>query len=214
MRSAPRFLARALVLSASLLLAACATRPVALDDPDWRRHEDSVAALENWELSGRLNVRQNNESDTVQINWLQQQDFFDLRLGSSLLGLGAVRVQGNPMLVTVEKAGAETATLPSLDAVTREYFGYDFPTAQLLYWVRGLPAPGLRGSSTLDANRMLASLRQVDASGLEWNLEFERYLELEGGAGMVFLPGRIRVQREGLQLTFLIDDWQVPAEAP
>lgn len=207
---APRCLARALALFPALLLAACATRPLVLDDPDWRRHEASVTALENWELTGRLNVKQHAQSDTVQLNWMQRQETFDLRLGSSLLGLGAVHVHGIPTRVTVEKAGEAPATLPGLDAVTQQYFGYDFPTAQLLYWVRGLPAPGLGGSSTFDANRMLATLRQVDASGLEWHLQFDRYLELDGGAGMVYLPGRIRAERAGLQLTFLVSAWQVP----
>lgn len=206
---APRFLARALALSAALLLAACATQPLVLDDPDWIRHQNSVAALANWELSGRMVVRQNGKADSVNINWLQQEESFDLRLFGSL-GLGAVHVYGLPAQVTVEKAGEAAATLPGLGAVTQEYFGYEFPTAQLLYWVRGLPAPGLRGSNTFDANRMLATLRQVDADGRPWNLSFSNYMELDGGPGMVYLPGRIEVQHEGLELTFLVNGWEVP----
>lgn len=208
---APRFLARAITLSAALLLAACATQPLVLDDPDWLRHQTSVDSLQHWELSGRLNVRQNDQSDTVNINWLQQDTAFDLRLNSSVLGLGAVHAYGVPTQVTVEKAGEEPATLPGLGAVTQEYFGYELPAARLLYWVRGLPAPGLRGSNTFNANGMLATLRQVDEAGLEWNLVFDRYLPLNGGTGMVYLPGRIVIQREGLQLRFLINTWQVPA---
>lgn len=193
------------------MLAACATQPLVLDDPDWLLHQSSIDSLQNWELSGRLNVRQNDQSDTVNINWLQQDAAFDLRLNSSVLGLGAVHAFGLPTQVTVEKAGEEPVTLSGLGAVTQEYFGYDLPAEHLLYWVRGLPAPGLSGSNTFDANRMLATLRQVDETGLEWNLVFDRYLQLEGGSGMVYLPGRIVIQREGLQLRFLINTWQVPA---
>lgn len=208
-RSARRFLARAAALAAALLLAACATQPLVIDDPDWLRHEAAVAALEDWELQGRLVVRQDGNSDTVNINWRQQDETFDLRLFGSL-GLGAVRVWGTPGAVTVEKAGADPVTLPSLAAVTNEYFGYEFPTAELLYWVRGLPAPRA-GSNTLDDNRLLATLRQKDASGLDWDLSFERYLELEGAAG-TYLPGQIRALREGLELRFLISRWAVPVE--
>lgn len=208
--SARRFLARVVALLAALLLAACATQALVIDDPDWQRHEASVAALENWELQGRLVVRQNGQSDTVNINWRQQDAAFDLRLFVGSLGLGAVRVSGTPGAVIVEKAGEDPVTLPSLAAVTNEYFGYEFPTAELLYWVRGLPAPR-SGSSTLDDNRMLATLRQKDASGMDWDLSFDRYIELEGQSG-TYLPGRIFAQREGLELRFLISSWSVPVE--
>jgi outer membrane lipoprotein LolB len=208
-RGARRFFLRAVALAAALLLAACATQPLVIDDPDWQRHEASIAALKDWELRGRLVVRQDGGNDTVNINWRQQGESFDLRLFGGF-GLGAVSVAGAPGAVTVEQAGEEPVTLPSLAAVTREYFGYEFPTAELLYWVRGLPAPRA-GSNTLDDNRMLATLRQNDASGLEWNLSFDRYMELEGRPG-TYLPGRILAQREGLELRFLIDDWVSPEE--
>ena len=210
-RSARRFVTRVAALCAALLLSACATQALVIDDPNWQRHEASVAMLDDWELSGRLVVRQDGNSDTVNINWRQQGDAFDLRLFVGNLGLGAVRVSGAANAVTVEKAGETPVTLPSLAAVTREYFGYEFPTQELLYWVRGLPAPR-RGSNTLDANGMLATLKQNDASNLGWNLTFERYLELEGAAG-IYLPGRIVAQREGLELRFLINKWIVPPTA-
>jgi outer membrane lipoprotein LolB len=190
-----------------------------IDDPDWQQHAQTVAALENWELQGRLVVRQESGNDTVNISWRQVDADFDLRLFGNL-GLGAIRVYGAPGAVTVEKAGEEPVTLPGLEAVSREYFGYEFPTAELLYWVRGLPAPARGGSNTLDANGMLATLRQDDASGLEWNLTFDRYLELQGAASttgattMTYLPGRITAQRDGLELRFLINDWVAPQEAP
>jgi outer membrane lipoprotein LolB len=208
-RGAPRFPARAAALSATLLLAACATQPLVIDDPDWLRHEQSVASLQDWALSGRLVVRENGNSDTVNINWRQQDADFDLRLFGSL-GLGAVRVHGNAEAVTVEKAGEEPVNLPSLNAVSQEFFGYEFPTAELLYWVRGLPAPALSGSHTFDANSMLATLRQEDTNGLVWDLSFADYQELEGAAGMTYLPGRISAQRDGLELRFLISEWTLP----
>jgi outer membrane lipoprotein LolB len=211
MCSARRFITRVVALCAALLLAACATQPLVIDDPDWQRHEAAVAMLDDWELTGRLVVRQDGNSDTVNINWRQQGDAFDLRLFGSL-GLGAVRVSGAADGVTVQKAGEAPVTLPSLAAVTREYFGYEFPTQELLYWVRGLPAPRA-GSNTLDANGMLATLRQNDASRLEWNLMFDRYLELEGAAG-IYLPGKILAQRDGLELQFLINKWVVPEVVP
>lgn len=193
-------------LLAALLLCACASLPEAPANPDWERHRQQVGALADWTLSGRLNIRRLNQSDTVQINWNQQPRSFDLHLSGSF-GLGAVRVYGSRDAVTVEKAGAAAVTLPSLAALTQEYFGYEFPAALLQYWVRGIPAPDLPARTTLDANQLLGTLAQNDAQGRQWALSYDRYQP----SGNVFLPGRIRVQHEGLQLTFLISDWQLPA---
>jgi outer membrane lipoprotein LolB len=207
----PRPVARVLAFGAALLLGACATQPLVIDDPDWLRHEAAVSALRDWELVGRLNVRQNGASDTVNINWQQLRGAFDLRLSGSL-GLGAVRVSGDATQVSVERNGETAVNLPDLAAVTREYFGYEFPTAQLLYWVRGLPAPQGPGSSTLDDNRMLATLRQSDAAGASWDLRFENYRALAGGEA--YLPGRIHARSAGLELTFLVSEWRRPETSP
>jgi outer membrane lipoprotein LolB len=197
-------LARLPALALILLLSACASQFEALN-PDWERHHRTVAALSDWGLSGRLNVRQENQSDTVQINWDQQGSGFDLVLSGSF-GLGAVHVSGSPSQVTVAKAGEDSVTLPSLAALTREYFGYDFPAAQLQYWVRGIPAPGLPATTTLDQNQLLGTLTQLDENGQQWTLGYDRYQQ----SGSLPLPGRIRVERPGLRLTFLINSWQLP----
>lgn len=199
--------AHTLALCLLLLLSACATR---LPEPaavDWESHSAAVAELQTWQLGGRLNVLQNRQSDTVTLNWSQQDSGFDLNL-SGTLGLGAVHVYGTPSLVTVEKSGEAPLTLPGLAALTQEYFGFEFPAAQLLYWVRGIPDPALPAATTFDASQLLATLEQRDPAGQVWVLTYDRYQAV----GALFLPGRIRVQREGLRLTFLIDAWTLPED--
>ena len=195
-----------------LLVGAYASIPPAPEQPDRERHRAAVTALDTWSLGGRLNVRQPNQSGgTAVINWSQQGQSFDLRLSSTVLGLGAMRVHGTPVLVTVEKAGEDSVILPGLEALTREYFGYDFPTAQLLYWVRGIPAPDLPAITTLDANQHLGSLSQDDPEGRRWQLDYDRYQPRDD----LWLPGRIRGQHDDLLLTFLINNWRItPAADP
>ncbi len=95
--SSARLLRTIVAVTSLLWLASCAissnTGPT---DPDWLRHQESVLALSDWELSGRLNVRQQNASDTVSINWQQQDQNFEIRF-SGTLGLGAVEVTALPM---------------------------------------------------------------------------------------------------------------------
>jgi outer membrane lipoprotein LolB len=196
------------ILAATCLLwlASCATsdRNEGPADPNWLNHQQAVLALSDWELSGRLNVRQQSASDTVSINWQQQQQNFEIRF-SGTLGFGAVQVHGSPDEVVVEKAGTEPVVLPDLQALTRNYLGYDFPAAQLLFWVRGIPAPANIVTTTLNTDLMLEKLVQLDATGRRWELQYDRYQQ----AADVWLPGRIRVNSEGIQLTFLVNEWLV-----
>lgn len=204
-----RLLRAVLAVTALSWLASCATSGSSEGptDPDWLQHQQSVLALSNWQLSGRLNVRQQNASDTVSINWQQQEQNFEIRF-SGTLGLGAVQVHGSPDEVVVEKAGAETVVLPDLQALTRNYLGYDFPAAQLLFWVRGIPAPANMITTSLNTDLMLEKLVQTDATGRRWELQYDRYQQ---AAADVWLPGRIRVNSEDIQLTFLVNEWLLPA---
>jgi outer membrane lipoprotein LolB len=201
-----RLLRFILAVTSLLWLTSCATsgNNAGPTDPDWLQHQERILALSDWELSGRLNVRQLSTSDTVSINWQQREQNFEIRF-SGTLGLGAVQVHGSPDEVVVEKAGTEAVVLPDLQALTRNYLGYDFPAALLLFWVRGIPAPANIITTSLNSELMLERLIQADASGRRWELEYDRYRQ----SADVWLPGRIRVNSEDIRLTFLINEWQL-----
>jgi outer membrane lipoprotein LolB len=195
------------------LLAACQTLPPPpVGNTDFQANQRALLAHEQWSLKGRLNVRQDKQSDTVEIYWQQQAQRFDISFRSAVLGLGTTRVFGIPTSVTVEKAGETPVTLPSLAAVTQHYLQFEFPATQLLYWVRGLPAPGVTAATEFDEHSRLASLTQRDNQGRDWQLNYDRYSEV---AGMV-VPNRIRLSTGNLQLTFLVnaDGWQLGSSAP
>ena len=75
--------------------------------------------MENWSLRGRLNIRSNTGSETININWQQTQTDYDINL-SGTLGLGAVRIIGGADGVIVEKAGEAPLRTMSLEAITTE----------------------------------------------------------------------------------------------
>ena len=83
---APRFLARAITLSATLLLAACATQPLVLDDP--RDYADPAARLVNQ----RTHQFQHTMADVVgavlgaglTLDWLHEHDGVPWRMFACL----------------------------------------------------------------------------------------------------------------------------------
>ena len=191
----------------ALLLGGCAvnTGVTGPGNAGFEAHRVAVLAAGAWRLEGRLNIRQQQQSDTVSIRWQQQGDTFDITLSSTMLGLGTTQVSGGNGEVLVEKAGEAPVTLPDLQALTRDYLAFDFPAANLLYWVRGLPAPGLPAATTFDDNDLLASLTQQDSSGQRWQLTFDRYTAVDA----LVMPGRIRMSSDSVQLTFLVGEWQL-----
>jgi outer membrane lipoprotein LolB len=196
-----------------LLLSACSTPDyeyvpapaVSLREapPGWEQHQASVSAIDAWLLRGRLNVRQSTASDTVNLNWEQRARAFDIRL-SGALGLGAIVVQGDDAGVKVEQAGEDPVYLRDLSELSQTYLGFEFPAANLFYWVRGLPAPDLPATASWNAEGQLATLEQSDRASRRWRLTFDRYDASQSPA----LPGRIRLEQADLRLTFLIDGWQ------
>jgi outer membrane lipoprotein LolB len=191
----------------AFLLGGCATNTgvTGPGNAGFEAHRVAVLGFGDWQLEGRLNIRQQQQSDTVSIRWQQQGDTFEITLSSTMLGLGTTQVSGGNGKVLVEKAGEAPVTLPDLQALTRDYLAFDFPATNLLYWVRGLPAPDLPAATTFDDNDLLASLTQQDSSGQHWQLTFDRYTSVDA----LVMPGRIRMSNEAVQLTFLVGEWQL-----
>jgi outer membrane lipoprotein LolB len=121
-------------------------------------------------LRGRLNIRSNTGSETININWQQTQTDYAINL-SGTLGLGAVQITGGAEGIIVEKAGEAPLRAQSLEAVTTEMLGYAFPASELLYWIRGMPKPDREVRTQRNPQGLTSTLSQQDANGQNWELE-------------------------------------------
>lgn len=164
----------------------------------WKQHRQETATVDGWQLSGKLGIRSAQETGSGTLFWLQRQDYFDIRLAGPL-GRGASRLLGRPDAVTLEVAGQGRFTAESPEALLEAQLGWRLPVSNLLWWVRGLPAPGTRSRLTLNADSRLAHLEQDG-----WNVHYLGYLQQNGYT----LPERIQLDGHDLQLTLVIKDWQ------
>ena len=89
--------------------------------------------MQSWHISGRLNIRQNKQSDTINIRWQQDNAAFEINLNA--LGLGNTRISGNEELIRIEKNGDAPVFANNLDEISASYIGYVFPLEHLQYWV-------------------------------------------------------------------------------
>ncbi|MFC0708070.1 lipoprotein insertase outer membrane protein LolB [Azorhizophilus paspali] len=193
-----------LPLALLALLAGCTglTSREALEgqgDPEhWRAHKREIGALDAWQISGKVGIKAPRESASGTLFWLQRQDYYDIRL-SGPLGRGATRLTGRPGGIELEVAGQGRYRAESPEALLEQQLGWRLPVSHLLWWVRGLPAPGSRSQLTLDGDSHLAWLSQDG-----WQVEYQRYVEQNG----FWLPERLKLYGQDLVVTLVIKDWQ------
>lgn len=192
------------VIFLAMSLAACSslhqreTLELGGDAQAWKEHRQKVEPIESWELQGKLGIRSPGESGSGTLFWLQRNNYYDIRL-SGPLGRGATRIQGDSKQTTLEVAGREPVSAESAEALLEQQIGWRLPVEQLLWWVRGLPAPDTASRLQLDTHSRLARLSQ---SG--WQVEYSRYQQI----GEVELPQRLQISGHDLLLTLVITDWK------
>lgn len=164
----------------------------------WQEHKQRISQLDGWQISGKLGLRAPQDSGSATLFWLQRQDYYDIRL-SGPLGGGAARLTGRPGDIVLEVANRGRYQAESPEQLLREQLRIDLPVSNLLWWIRGLPAPGSRSRIELDGNSHLAKLQQDG-----WQVHYLRYIDQDGYS----LPERIKLHGQDLEITLVIKDWQ------
>lgn len=188
----------------AVLLAGCAglASQETVEGPgnaqDWKTHKAQISEIDGWQINGKIGIRAPQDSGSGTLFWLQRQDYFDIRL-SGPLGRGATRLTGRPDAVALEVAGQGRFEAESPEALVESQLGWQLPVSNLLWWIRGLPAPDSRSHVELDGNGRLAHLQQDG-----WDVQYLDYSDENGFA----LPSRIKLAGRDLQITLVVKDWQ------
>lgn len=194
----------AIALACLLLLAGCVAPPVQTQveaPPQWAQQQQALQEITTWQVSGKLGVRQDNRLDSAVINqWIQQDERFDINLSSAVFGLGATSIQGTPNSIWFTRSGEQPVYSDDPEALIRQQVGWTLPIRHLLYWVKGVPAPGQFQEMLFDESGNLYQLNQAG-----WNIVYESY----HSSGPYPLPRKIVLRRDNVRLTFVINNWDL-----
>jgi len=168
------------------------------DPKQWLAHKQQLAQLDGWEINGKVGIRAPKDSGSGTLYWLQRQDYYDIRL-SGPLGRGAARLTGRPGQVALEVANQGRFEAATPEDLLEQQLGWKLPVSHLVWWVRGLPAPDSPSQLTLDGASRLAGLSQD-----QWRVEYLSYAQQNG----YWLPERIKLHGQDLDVTLVIKDWQ------
>jgi len=185
------------LFSGCSLLTPQPEQPVPSAD-SWPTHQQRQLAMNNWQMSGKIGIRLPSENHSANIHWQQLSEHYEIEL-TGPLGQGGAKIEGNGNGVIINVAGEEPVWAASPELLMDQALGWQFPVRELLYWVRGIPAPDSPFNQTLIDNR-LDSLRQND-----WKIKYLRYNQQDNYT----LPGKLVISRNDLHITIIAKQWKI-----
>ena len=167
---------------AIIFLSACSLQPQpAPTSSSWQLHQQQIAQLQDWKLSGKLGFRAPQQGGSASLKWIQEKENYQLSL-SGPFGVGSAKIYGDNK--TAEMLYGETIYRRPPQQLAMQLTGLPLPVDALSWWARGLPSP------TQPAATDLATGADGLAVGFDqagWQLSFSRYRQTDGG----LLPGKI-----------------------
>lgn len=199
----------ALVL-ATLALAGCSSLQVdplpegLTDQPpaDWAEDRARLDRFQHWELTGKLAVRQPENSGTAVINyWKQDRAAYEMELSSSFLGMGRTTLEGVPGFIELTLPDGEKYRSGDPESLVHAATGWQLPINSLTWWIRGLPDPDGDFRLLFDDSDQLAVIRQQG-----WEIRYDRWQAFIDDYPP--LPARITAVKGDKRVRLVVTRWR------
>lgn len=184
-------------------LAACATMPASQkaynQKMPWKARSNQLTKIKKWTVKGAVAIKLPNQAESAYLNWQQHNKNYTLHLFGPL-GMGAVNITGKPGNFILKNAEGQTFKAKSPESLIQQEMGWTLPVSNLYYWVRGLPAPGVKANKQFDTYNHLIKLNQAG-----WQINYLQYTGING----VDLPSKLTLKNPTLLLKIVINRWQI-----
>ncbi|OGT63885.1 MAG: outer membrane lipoprotein LolB [Gammaproteobacteria bacterium RIFCSPHIGHO2_12_FULL_45_9] len=192
------------VISGLLLgLGGCSATlpPLSSDAPkEWTTRMVELSAIMQWDIRGSLSIAHGGENSIASYRWREinlSQYQIDLY---GALNLYHTIIAGTPKGVTLWQSNRVHQDASTPEELVQSVLGWPLPVSNLMYWVRGLPAPDDTATGAIFGPS--GRLEGLDQDG--WHIEWLRYTPVQGRD----LPALLRLTRPDWQVKVSITDWQ------
>ena len=190
---------RAVLVAAALVATAgCQRALVEHDGLDFETRRARLAAIDAWEMRGRIAVETGERGYPAAFRWRQEGDVSTLVIRGPF-GAGAVEVTGSPERMVVTARG-EQHVLENPEEDLSALLGWWVPVESLRTWLLGLPDPAYEADATIGRANVLTALEQR-----LWRLDYASYQLAEG----LLVPRRIEMSHDELEVRLQVDGWRV-----
>lgn len=160
--------------------------------------QGQLGTLEQWQVRGKLSVVSPQENATGYLTWKQNGTDYDLFIAGPF-GAGSSRLSGNDQQAQLLLPGWKQAqTAASAQELMWLHMGWNFPVADIHYWVKGQPSPNSKAQTEFNEHGLLQTLKQHG-----WEIRYSRYQNRNG----YWLPGLIKISGYDFRFTFAIQEW-------
>ena len=181
-----------------LLLSSCATMKVKPSyTPLLERRIEALSGQTDWQIDGRLAIKNGGEGLSATLHWVQNQDSFDISLYDPL-GRKVAHMQGSYDLVSLSTSDGKVVEGADPEALQLQYLGWSLPLEYLSHWVMGLPVSGkLMQNTSYDSAGRLQALTQEG-----WRIQFKRYETSQ----LTALPQLVQLEKGDFRVKLLVDE--------
>ena len=176
-----------------LVLSACATTQGT--SAQQRPAQPELAA---YAFSGRVAIKHNGERSSAGVRWTHRGVEDEILLLAPL-GQTVARISSDAQGVLLEASGKKYFEQDA-ETLTERVLGWHLPLSGMRYWVLALPAAGREAVIERAENGQVMVLRQDG-----WEINYTRYAAETPDS----LPLRLTLQRDGMDLQLLIDEWEI-----
>jgi len=177
-----------------LLLAGCASAP---PTPQTVARPEQ-AETKPFALTGRIAVKHDGERSSAGVRWAHRVSDDEILLLAPL-GQTVARIRRDEQGVVLDTSDKHY-TAQDTEELTHRVLGWQLPLAGLRSWVLALPAAESEASIEHDANGQVSVMHQDG-----WEIRYTRYATQASDS----LPLRMSMQREGMEIQLLIDEWEI-----
>lgn len=158
-------------------------------------HVESILAVKQWRLLGRLSVRNTKESWLTKLEWRHNELIDGLILSTSLGGVVA-KLEYSDSVIALSNIEGETRLVSEQEL--RELLGYSPPLSHLKFWVRGVANPRFTVQVMPSPSLHVKAFEQDG-----WQVSLSKF-HREGG---LVLPSKVSLEKEGLKIKLVVDQW-------
>jgi outer membrane lipoprotein LolB len=191
---APRWAA----LLGALVIAGCATVPRGGAGPGAPVDPEQ---LPQWVAKGRIALTANGEGGAGAFVWQQRSERTELSVRGPF-GAGGLSVVTDGENLELDDGSGQPIDGERARIALEQRLGASLPLAQLRYWMLGVPAP------SAPAQQATGAVPGFTQAG--WVVEYPAYRP----AGPWSLPARLTATTAHARVRLVIDDWQLPPDAP
>jgi outer membrane lipoprotein LolB len=187
----------------ALVLTSCATQTtqpqqIPVSSSVQQQHLAKISHITLFSLHGRLGVVTQKQGFSGSIEWQHQTDGDEIDVFSPLGGKVA-HIQKNVDGVILTDAKGNSIKAEDAESLTNMTLGFQLPLAGLSDWALGRPTASKVVAMNWDEQGRLTTLKQDG-----WDIQYEHYVLVD----TIFLPKKIVLKSEQLNLKLLIEQWK------